>query len=169
VVVALVALVSGAPVGAAGSNRTVTIVGDERLVPNALLQGTFRYAPGILVLHSGDKVTWHNSAGAPHTVSVVDEDELPTTFLQALNCPLCGQFLRAHGFPPNPARNPVLKAFQPVTGPAVLDGRGDSLFVAGGADVTATIGAPAGSELYFVCSIHPWMQGEIRILPALPV
>ena len=43
---------------------------------------------------------------------------------------------------------------------------GDSIALAPkGPHKTATVvvSAPAGTTLYYVCAIHPWMQGEIKV------
>jgi len=44
---------------------------------------------------------------------------------------------------------------------------GDSLFIAPngtpGATVNATINSSSGTTLYYLCAIHPWMQGSTRV------
>jgi plastocyanin len=40
---------------------------------------------------------------------------------------------------------------------------GDSLFQAPGKNVSAVVSAPAGTTLYYLCAIHPWMQGKIVV------
>jgi hypothetical protein len=51
-----------------------------------------------------------------------------------------------------------------VGGPG-LDARGDSLLFGGPFDqaVEAQVTAPAGTTLYYLCVIHPWMQGSIKV------
>jgi plastocyanin len=46
-----------------------------------------------------------------------------------------------------------------------LDRDGDSLLIAPrrGASASAVVSAPAGTTLYYVCTIHPWMQGTIKV------
>jgi hypothetical protein len=47
-----------------------------------------------------------------------------------------------------------------------FDTRGDSLFLAPAGPhkrATVVVSAPAGTTLYYVCAVHPWMQGEIVV------
>jgi hypothetical protein len=44
-----------------------------------------------------------------------------------------------------------------------LDAPGDSLLFFAGESISATISAPAGSTLFYLCAIHPWMQGSISV------
>jgi hypothetical protein len=46
---------------------------------------------------------------------------------------------------------------------AGIDGRLDSLFVGPGESVTAQVTAPPDTELFYLCIIHAWMMGEIRV------
>jgi hypothetical protein len=34
-----------------------------------------------------------------------------------------------------------------------------------GGTVEQVVTAKAGTTLYFMCAIHPWMQGSIKVLP----
>jgi hypothetical protein len=44
-----------------------------------------------------------------------------------------------------------------------LDTVGDSLVLPPKGKVSAKISAKAGSVLYYVCAVHPWMQGKIIV------
>jgi hypothetical protein len=44
-----------------------------------------------------------------------------------------------------------------------LDKVGDSLVLAPNGTVSAKISAKAGSTLWYVCAVHPWMQGRINV------
>jgi hypothetical protein len=49
-------------------------------------------------------------------------------------------------------------------GASGLDAVGDLLFIAGSQpNVSATVTAPAGTTLDYLCLIHPWMQGAITV------
>lgn len=145
---------------AASGDREVRTTGDERVVPNAMVQATLRFTPGMIKASSGDAVTWtHDDATtAPHTVTIVEE--FPDATLDAIfACGApgepCDVVLTAHfagGF------NPVVE----VGGPG-LDAPGDSLFFFDDQSITATVSAPSGSTLLYLCAIHPWMQGEIVV------
>ena len=138
----------------------VRTTGDEKVIPNAMVQATIRFTPGMIKAASGDDVTWtHDDATtAPHTVTVVEE--FPGATLEEIfGCGApggpCAEALAAHsagGF------NPVVN----VGGPG-LDAPGDSLFLFDDQSVTATVTAPAGTTLKYLCAIHPWMQGTIQV------
>jgi hypothetical protein len=49
-----------------------------------------------------------------------------------------------------------------VGGPG-LDQSGDSLLFFAGESISAEISAAAGTTLYYLCAIHPWMQGSITV------
>jgi len=44
-----------------------------------------------------------------------------------------------------------------------LDQPGDSLLILDGQTIGATISASAGTNLFYLCAIHPWMQGQLRV------
>jgi hypothetical protein len=46
-----------------------------------------------------------------------------------------------------------------------LDEPGDSIAIEGmkHMSVSIKVTAPAGTTLYFICAVHPWMQGEIKV------
>jgi hypothetical protein len=47
---------------ARASNEVLTL-GDERVVPNAMVQSTLRFTPGMIKVASGDELTWtHDDA-----------------------------------------------------------------------------------------------------------
>jgi hypothetical protein len=40
---------------------------------------------------------------------------------------------------------------------------GDSLLILPGKGLTAPVTAPAGTTLWYMCTVHPWMQGSIVV------
>ena len=157
---ALASLILATNAVAVAVDRTVRTTGDERVVPNAMVQATLKFAPGLVTVASGEDITWthDDSTTAPHTATIVAEFPEPT--LEGIfGCGAPGQpcevALTAHfagGF------NPVVNV-----GAAGLDAPGDSLFFFDDTSVTATVSAPAGTTLQYLCAIHPWMQGEIAV------
>ena len=157
---ALVTLVLATNVVLAASDRGVRTLGDERVVPNAMVQSTLRFTPGMIKVNSGEEVTWtHDDATtAPHTVTIVEE--FPEATLEAIfGCgnpgEPCALALAAHfarGF------NPVVEAGGPGS-----DFPGDLLFFSDDTSVTAEVSAPSGTTLQYLCAIHPWMQGLIVV------
>jgi plastocyanin len=180
----LLLLISSSDVGNADTG-TVKILGDEHFVANALIMATFKFAPGPLSAASGATVTWDNSwngasADEPHTVTIVPQSQLPTSIDQVFQCGApgtpCGNALAAHfpapvggvcppgsiPGPPEPGAPPCVVLTVNV-GAAGLNTAGDSILIFPHATATATISASAGSTLYYLCAIHPWMQGSITV------
>jgi hypothetical protein len=71
-------------------------------------------------------------------------------------CQVCGAALEGHFGGGVPV--PVLEA-----GNTGLDAPGDSLLLFPGGSVDGVISAPAGTTLYYLCALHPWMQGSITV------
>ena len=158
VAVLAVALIANGAVAAPNAVRTT---GDERVVPNAMVQATLRFTPGKIGTTSGDEVTWthDDKTDEPHTATIVEEFPEPT--LDAIfGCGApdqpCGQALAAHA---------VSGQVVDVGAPGFNE-PGDSLFF--GAEepfnvISAEVTAPAGTTLKYLCAIHPWMQGTITV------
>jgi plastocyanin len=144
----------------AAADRGVRTMGAERVVPNVMVQATLRFTPGMIKVASGEELTWthDDTTTEPHTVTIVEE--FPEATLDAIfGCGNPGQpcavALAAHfagGF------HPVVEAGAPG-----LDAPGDSLFFFDDTSATATVSAPSGTTLNYLCAIHPWMQGQIVV------
>jgi plastocyanin len=160
--VSLIALLGALIVGvtSASSGRTVRVTGTETFVVNAKVMATLRFTPGPLSVKSGETVTWASDTPTePHTISVVAKADLPTRIDQIFNCAVCNTIFGLH-FPSGPNNPPI-----PVvnSGNPGLDVPGDSLWLAPGGSVSATISAASGSTVHYICAIHPWMQGTISV------
>jgi plastocyanin len=177
---AAVALVCAGVVGvsmggafARDRSTTVAAVGGAAFEPNKSFTIDFRWDPGKISVRSGDTVTWVNRVDSivaePHTITIADKDAVPDTIEDLFACggagtacePAAGHFDAQQ----NPiAGNEVLKA-----GPPGLDEKGDSLFLAPPQEgkpaptISAVVSAPPGTRLFYLCAIHPWMQGEIDV------
>lgn len=146
----------------AGSSKTIKTTGDESFVPNAKVMATLKFAPGQATVQSGDELTWQHGdkTEAPHTVSIVDAADVPDSIEAVFECQVCNEIGEAH-FGPG-----FGGPFTPVVneGAAGFDQPGDSVFFEPGGGFTMTISATSGSTLSYVCAIHPWMQGTIKVL-----
>jgi plastocyanin len=154
------ALVLATSVVVATAGNHVRTMGDERVVPNAMVQATLRFTPGMIRVASGESITWTHAdeSTAPHTVTVVEE--FPAATLDAIfGCgnpgEPCAVALAAH----------TANGFTPVVnvGSPGLDSPGDSLFIFDDQSITAQVTAPSGTTLKYLCAIHPWMQGTITV------
>lgn len=151
--------------GGAASGRTVRTQGDEQFVPNAKIMSTLKFSPGHITINNGETLTFEHGDQTqdPHTLTIVDQADLPANINDVFNCGAPGTvcddiFQLLPGGPP-----PAGSAFFNVAGGAGLDARGDTMFLLPGETVSAPVTAPSGSTLYFMCLIHPWMQGSIKV------
>ena len=168
VIIAIVAaatlLLASTSNGDASSGRTVRTTGDASFIPNSKLMFTLKFAPGNVTVKSGETLTLSHDdkTEEPHTLSIVDADEVPGDIDEVFGCgepgTVCDDIFSAFGAEPS---GPVF-----VNGPgtgAGIDGRLDSLFVVPGTSITETITAEPGTTLNFICAIHAWMQGTIKV------
>jgi plastocyanin len=168
VAAALVSAVVVVPALAQGT-KTVQVRGGDTLNPGQFIKNDFHFQPKNISVSSGSVVRWVDNdedADDPHTVTIADQADLPQTIEEGDACfapgGLCIETLAAH----DPGLDEVPPfTFVVNTGGPGLDARGDSLLFGGPFDqsVEAQVTAPAGTTLYYLCVIHPWMQGSIKV------
>jgi plastocyanin len=121
------------------------------------------FTPGAVVIRSGGTLTLKNKANDPHTFSIVTKKDLPKTRGQLNNCgapnTICSKLNLAHQVDQqgNPAK-PVVDI-----GTAGVDQPGDSFVLSPKGSQTVNLSAKSGTTLYFMCGIHPWMQGTLKV------
>jgi plastocyanin len=143
----VLALLGSIGVGnSATGTHTIHTIGRDTFIRNALIQSTFRFAPGRNVVQSGHTITLKNTSADPHTLTIVPKAKRPSNSGEVFNCGICRKF------PPN--NNVGRKGVNRV---------GDSRFVLPGHTTRFHVTAKAGKTLYFMCVIHPWMQGTIIV------
>jgi plastocyanin len=156
---------SAAPAPAA----TVEVRGGDILNPGQFIKNNFRFVPRNIAVSSGDVVRWvdrDRSADAPHTVTIGNRADLPQNIPQLDACfepgGLCAETIEAHD--PLSDFEPPFN-FRVNRGGPGLDTRGDSLLFAGpfAQAIRGRVTAPAGTNLFYLCVIHPWMQGRIAV------
>lgn len=164
--------VSGVAVAANTSAvpKSITIKqkGGAKMVPNRYVQDMLRWDKDVYKVKSGGTVTVVNTVPeGPHTFTVVNRKDLPKT----LNCKICNTLAAAHGADPNSDAPPKYMYLENGSGrdpdvPPLLDRPGDSGVTGSGQKgekITFTVGAKKGTQLYFMCLIHPWMQAKLQV------
>lgn len=138
---------------------------------NRYIQDGLRWDKDVYKVKSGGTIHVLNDAAdeGPHTLTVVAQKDEPQTGLQVVNCKICLTLAKAHGANPNSDAPPKFQYLENGVGqktPPNLDRPGDS-GVTGpgkkGESIDLKVTAKPGTKLYFMCLIHPWMQGEIVV------
>jgi hypothetical protein len=165
-VVAVAGVAVGSAVAAGGAAPKVDkikIVSSIKVKPGFYIQDMLRFTPYKSSVKSGGTISLTGNKASlsegPHTFSLVKKSQLPLTAKAIQNCKVCGQLAQEHGADPN--------SEAPPTKPLVDGGDGfnkplDSVFFDGTA-LKLKVTAKKGSTLYFMCAVHPWMQGSVTV------
>jgi hypothetical protein len=169
-VVAVAGVAVGSAVAASGGAPKVDkikIVSTIKVKPGYYIQDGLRFTPYKSSVKSGGTIVVAGGKGAfnegPHSFSLVKKSELPKTANQVNNCKVCGKLAQEHGINPNDENS------QP-TAPYVDGGDGfnkphDSALIDGQnvKSLKLKVTAKKGTTLYYMCALHPWMQGSVRV------
>ena len=147
---------------------TSDITGHNSINPNHSFQSSFSFTPGGLTVTRAfgekSKIAIHNTTGAPHTLTIVPKSALPVAWKDVKACwkkGWCGKALAAH----QRGHKPNVEAQK--DGHPELDRAGDSRWLQPHQTRVLKVGSFTtglpGHTLYFVCAIHPWMEGSITI------
>jgi hypothetical protein len=136
---------------------------------------------GPSTVHKGEELRIVNdtkpSQVGPHTFSLVEKGFLPKTSKQRKSCftpgHICLAIAEWHQFNPKTER---IGKEEIDAGPkgwstmGSLKKEGDSWFSGEkpGGSTEEVVTAKAGTTLYYMCAVHPWMQGSIKVLPPAP-
>jgi plastocyanin len=162
---------AGTALGAAGAGSAkakVVIKGGESFKTNAYIKDSVHFVGGAVTVRSGATITVMNTTEDGHTLSIVKQSQLPRTLKQIENCAVCGEIAKAHGVNlegPRRSGPPPIRLVN--VGPPGFDQPGDSIIIAPkgrGGPVTFKVTAAPGTTLSFMCVIHPWMQGRIKVV-----
>jgi plastocyanin len=152
------------------AGATVKVSDHPKYVVNQYFKDAMRFTPGTVTVKSGCTLTFTFATPnqkEPHSLSIVKQSDLPRTAAQMENCKICRQIAAKHvkdpSHPPGPT-NPVVHWIVNAGSPG-LDVPGDSIVIgpSGHKRVTVRVSAPPGKILYFMCGLHPWMQGKIVV------
>jgi plastocyanin len=165
---AVAALAVAAPALAAPKANTIETRGEAKVKINEYIQDGQRFVPGDITVKSGATVTLRNKStdGAPQSLSLLAKSALPKTAAQVIMCPACGPLLVAHQADPQTGEVtfPVVDVGQPgFDTMGTKTTAGDSAYLPPKGKVTFKVTAKKGSTLSYVCAIHPWMQGTIKV------
>lgn len=149
--------------------KAVTV--PPKVLVNRYIQDGLRWDKDVYKVKSGGTIHIVNVAAneGPHTFTVIQKKDAPKTGLQVMNCRICNQLAKAHGANPNSNAPPKFQYLENGVGqntPSKVDKPGDSGLTGQGKkgeSINLTVTAPAGTKLYFICLVHPWMQAELDV------
>ena len=160
VVAGIATLAAAGPAFAAPKANTITAVGGMEVKLNQFISDQQHWDADTYAVKSGATVTLKDKSkmNQPHTLSLVDK--LPKTMAQIMGCEACGPLMGAHQV--NEQTGDVL---QPLVeaGANGFDVAGDSIYLAPKGKVTFKVTAKKGKTLAFLCAVHPWMAGTIKV------
>jgi hypothetical protein len=152
-------LFAGSAMAQAPENAKLKIVGNFTLEVNKFIKDSQRFHKKKRKVQSGGTLTIVNKSKAPdpHTFSLLNKEARPDSADEIFNCEACNALLEQHGD----------STFTLNAGAEGFDSPGDSQFIAPpeapGDQVTLNITAPAGTRLFGICLIHPWMQTKVVV------
>jgi plastocyanin len=139
-------------------------------VINKSATDTMYFSPETATVKSGQMLTFEYNGKPslePHTITIVAAKDLPKTAAQINNCTICNKTAAGHIKNPNapPGPNNDIVHWVVDKGQAGLDEPGDSIAIEGSKhkSISIKVTAPAGTVLHFMCAVHPWMQGTIKV------
>jgi hypothetical protein len=134
---------------------------------------------GPTTVHEGEELRIVNntmpSMVGPHTFSLVTKGSLPKTAKLRKECftpgKICMGIAKWYGLKGEEEPKDLLvkagKEGWDMMGTATK--KGDSYFFAKkGESIEQVVSAKAGTTLYFMCAVHAFMQGSIKVLPPVP-
>ena len=160
------ALAAGPASAATPKKNTITAVGGMKVKANAYVQDAQHWDADSYSVKSGATVTLRDKSteNQPHTLSLVKK--LPKTPAQIMGCEACGPLMVAHeanmetGEVGKPLVDAGAEGFQ--TGGDKTTA-GDSIYLPPKGKVTFKVTASKGTTLNFICAVHPWMIGTIKV------
>ena len=172
IVVALAAFAANAAMASSHAAGLTIKAADKgaTYVINKSVTDKMYFAPGTASVKSGATLTFEydgKAASEPHTITIVSVKDLPKTAAQINNCTICNKTAAGHlknpKAPPGPTND--IANWVVDKGQTGFDGPGDSIAIEGAKhrSISIKVTAPAGTILHFICAVHPWMQGTLRV------
>jgi hypothetical protein len=173
--------VVAAGTGAAGAAETTTTPTTD-VIKIELTKGKLKFV-GPETVAQGDQLEIENETNprqvGPHTFSLVTKGSVPKTAKQRQNCftpkHICLAIAQWHKFNPKTEKiglNPAKAGTAGWSTMGTATGKkGDSWFTGEkpGGHFSQEVSAAAGTTLYFMCAVHPWMHGKVTVTaPVVP-
>jgi hypothetical protein len=165
--------------GSAGAAETPAPVSGKAVV-KIVLKGKKLSFEAPETVYEGEQLEVLNTTNprqvGPHTFSLVEKGVIAKTKQAQKSCftpgHICMSIAKWHGFNPKTEKisiNPVEAGPKGWSTEGNNKGKkGDSWFTGEkktGTHISQEVTAKAGTTLYFVCAVHPWMHGSIEVLP----
>lgn len=166
------------------STAAVTPTGNTAVISMELAKGKLKFV-GPETVTAGDQLEVISKTNpkqvGPHTFSLVTKGSVPKTRKAMNSCfapkKICLAIAKWHGF--NPKTEKITKNLVKA-GPAgwstmgnATGKTGDSWFsgeTKKGTHVSQQVTAEPGSTLYYICAVHPEMQGSVKVeAPVAPL
>jgi plastocyanin len=161
----------------AAANAETPATGNTAVVHIEEVKGALKFVAPATVTQ-GDQLEVVNETDphkvGPHTFSLVTKGSIPKTPSARKSCftpkHICLSISIWHGFNPKTEKisiNPAEAGPPGWSTPGSTTKKGDSWFTGEkkGSSFSQQVTA-APQTLYFMCAIHPWMHGQITVLPA---
>lgn len=162
-------------IGGSGLAVAAVPTGNTETIAMEFSKGKFSF-DGPSSVTVGDQLEIVNNTNpkqvGPHTFSLVTKGSLPKTPPARKGCfapkHICLAIAIWHGFNPKTERisKPLVKAGAAgwSTMGNATSKKGDSWFTEKkGETVSQEVTATPGSTLYYMCAVHPWMQGKVNV------
>lgn len=163
---------------AAAAETPVAPVAQKDVIKIVLKHGKLGFEAPASV-HKGDQLEIVNTTNpkevGPHTFSLVTQGSVPKTRGARQSCftpnHICMSIAKWHGFQPKTEKITTDPAKAGPAGWSTLGSvkkKGDSWFTEKKGDsISQEVSASAPSTLYFMCAVHPWMHGKVKVEPAV--
>jgi len=182
--VALGASTAALVLAGSGIATAATPTGVTQKIDMKLTKGKLKFV-GPETVTVGDQLEIFNDTNpkqvGPHTFSLVTKGSLPKTRKAQNSCftpkKICFSIAKWHGFNPKTEKISINLVKAGPAGWSTMGDtsgkKGDSWFTGEkkkGTHVTQQVTAAAGTTLYFMCAVHPEMQGEVKVeAPVVPL
>jgi plastocyanin len=165
--VTVVVATAGLSMPAGGApTKSIRTMGTEDVHINSKIFSDLRFSPGNANVKSGDVLTLTHAdkTEEPHTLTIVDQGELPSDVDGVFGCgepgTICDDVFSTVA--PQIVDDTAAQ-FVNVSGGPGLDGRLDTLWLPDDTSISVPVTAAPGTTLSYFCAIHAWMQGTIKV------